>query len=42
MGTLDGIRVLETGLLVQGPEASLAMLEWGAEVIKMELPDFGD
>ena len=42
MGTLDGVRVLEAGLLVQGPQASLTMLEWGAEVIKVELPGFGD
>jgi crotonobetainyl-CoA:carnitine CoA-transferase CaiB-like acyl-CoA transferase len=42
MGMLDGVRVLEAGLLVQGPQASLTMLEWGAEVIKIELPGFGD
>ncbi len=42
MGTLDGIRVLEAGLLVQGPQAALTMLEWGAEVTKIELPGFGD
>ncbi len=42
MGLLDGVRVLEAGLLVQGPQASLTMLEWGAEVIKVELPGFGD
>ena len=42
MGPLDGVRVLEAGLLVQGPQASLTMLEWGAEVVKIELPDFGD
>jgi len=42
VGALDGIRVLEAGLLVQGPQASLTMLEWGAEVIKVELPGFGD
>jgi crotonobetainyl-CoA:carnitine CoA-transferase CaiB-like acyl-CoA transferase len=42
MGTLDGVRVLEAGLLVQGPQASLTMLEWGADVVKVELPGFGD
>src|SRR3984885_6015631 len=42
MGNLSGIRVLEAGLLVQGPQASLTMLEWGAEVVKIELPGFGD
>lgn len=42
MGPLDGIRVLEAGLLVQGPQAALTMLEWGADVTKIELPGFGD
>ncbi len=42
MGNLDGIMVLEAGLLVQGPQAALTMLEWGAEVVKIELPRFGD
>ena len=42
MGALDGVRVIEAGLLVQGPQASLTMLEWGAEVIKVEMPGFGD
>ena len=41
-GPLDGVRVLEAGLLVQGPQASLTMQEWGADVIKVELPGFGD
>jgi len=42
MGPLDGIRVLEAGLLVQGPQAALTMQEWGADVVKVELPGFGD
>ncbi len=42
MGLLDGVRVLEAGLLVQGPQAALTMLEWGADVVKVELPSFGD
>lgn len=42
MGTLDGIRVLEAGLLVQGPQVAQTMLEWGADVIKLEMPGFGD
>jgi CoA:oxalate CoA-transferase len=41
-GPLQGVRVLEAGLLVQGPQAALTMLEWGAEVVKIELPGFGD
>lgn len=42
MGPLDGVRVLEAGLLIQGPQAALTMQEWGADVIKIELPGFGD
>ncbi len=42
MGALDGIRVIEAGLLVQGPQAAATLRDWGAEVIKIELPDFGD
>ena len=42
MGALDGLKVLEAGLLVQGPQASATMHDWGAEVIKVELPNFGD
>ena len=41
-GPLEGVRVLEAGLLIQGPQASLTMQEWGADVIKVELPGFGD
>jgi formyl-CoA transferase/CoA:oxalate CoA-transferase len=39
---LDGIRVVEAGLLVQGPQAAATLGEWGADVIKVELPGFGD
>ena len=42
MGFLDGVRVLEAKLLVQGPQAALTMLEWGDEVVKVEFPNFGD
>ena len=42
MGALDGIRVVEAGLLVQGPQAAATLGEWGADVIKVELPLFGD
>jgi len=42
MAALDGIRVVEVGLLVQGPQASATMADWGADVIKVELPGFGD
>src|SRR3954453_23694929 len=42
MGALDGIKVIEAGLLVQGPQAAATLGEWGADVIKVELPGFGD
>lgn len=42
MGALDGIRVLEAGLLVQGPQAAATMSDWGADVVKVELPIIGD
>lgn len=42
MGALDGLKVLEAGLLVQGPQAAATLRDWGAEVIKVELPGFGD
>ncbi|HSS10654.1 MAG TPA: CoA transferase, partial [Acidimicrobiales bacterium] len=42
MGALDGIRVIEAGLLVQGPQAAATLGAWGADVVKVELPGFGD
>jgi formyl-CoA transferase/CoA:oxalate CoA-transferase len=42
MGALDGIKVIEVGLLVQGPQAALTLGDWGADVVKVELPNFGD
>ena len=42
MGALDGIRVIEAGLLVQGPQAAVTLGDWGADVVKVELPGFGD
>jgi formyl-CoA transferase/CoA:oxalate CoA-transferase len=41
-GALAGIRVLEPGLLVQGPQASALLAQLGADVVKIELPGFGD
>lgn len=42
MGALDGLKVIEAGLLVQGPQAAATLGDWGADVIKVELPGFGD
>lgn len=42
MGALDGIKVAEVGLLIQGPQAAALLGDWGADVIKVELPNFGD
>jgi crotonobetainyl-CoA:carnitine CoA-transferase CaiB-like acyl-CoA transferase len=42
MGALDGIRVAEAGLLVQGPQAAALLHDWGADVVKVEFPNFGD
>lgn len=42
MGALDGVKVIEAGLLVQGPQAAATLGDWGAEVVKVELPGFGD
>lgn len=42
MPALDGIRVVEAGLLVQGPQASQTLGDWGADVVKVELPVIGD
>jgi formyl-CoA transferase/CoA:oxalate CoA-transferase len=41
-GALDGIRVLDLGLLVQAPQAGAMFADMGAEVIKVELPGLGD
>jgi crotonobetainyl-CoA:carnitine CoA-transferase CaiB-like acyl-CoA transferase len=42
VGALDGITVIEAGLLIQGPQAAATLAEWGAAVTKVELPRFGD
>ena len=41
-GALDGIKVLEAGLLVQGPQAAALLAQLGADVVKVELPNIGD
>ena len=42
MGPVDGLRVLDLGVLVQAPQAAAQLAAWGAEVIKVELPGYGD
>ena len=41
-GPLDGIKVIEVGLLIQGPQAAALLADMGADVIKVELPGIGD
>ncbi|MCP5179070.1 MAG: CoA transferase [Pseudomonadales bacterium] len=41
-GPLAGFRVLDVGQLVQGPQAAALFADMGADVIKVELPGFGD
>lgn len=39
---LDGIRVIEIGTFISAPFAATLLADFGAEVIKLELPDTGD
>lgn len=41
-GPLSGIKVVDVGILVQGPQAAALLCDMGAEVIKVELPRAGD
>jgi crotonobetainyl-CoA:carnitine CoA-transferase CaiB-like acyl-CoA transferase len=41
-GPLEGVRVLELGVLIAGPFAGRLMGDFGAEVIKVEQPGRGD
>lgn len=41
-GPLSGIKVIDVGILVQGPQAAALLCDMGAEVIKVELPGVGD
>ena len=39
---LEGIRVIDLGILVQVPQAAQLLGDLGADVIKVELPELGD
>ncbi|QIG43744.1 CoA transferase [Nocardioides anomalus] len=41
-GPLEGVRVLELGSLIAGPFAGQLLADYGAEVVKVELPGSGD
>lgn len=42
MGALDGIRVLDAANVIAGPYAASILSEFGADVIKVEMPGKGD
>ena len=42
MWALNGYRVLDLSILVQGPQAAAMLHDLGAEVTKIELPEVGD
>jgi CoA:oxalate CoA-transferase len=42
VGALDGLRVIDAGVLVQAPQAAALLAQFGADVIKVEFPGFGD
>jgi crotonobetainyl-CoA:carnitine CoA-transferase CaiB-like acyl-CoA transferase len=41
-GALDGVRVIELGRFVTGPEAGVLLADLGADVVKVEDPRHGD
>ncbi|HZF45675.1 MAG TPA: CoA transferase, partial [Sphingomonadaceae bacterium] len=38
---LEGIRVLDMGTFITGPQAGSLLADLGAEVIKVEMPEIG-
>ena len=41
-GPLEGVRVVEVASFVFVPAAAAILADWGAEVIKVERPEWGD
>jgi crotonobetainyl-CoA:carnitine CoA-transferase CaiB-like acyl-CoA transferase len=41
-GPLSGLRVIDCGTYIAGPAAAVAMSDFGADVIKIERPPYGD
>ena len=41
-GVLEGIRVVEVGLFALVPAAAAVLADWGADVVKVEHPEYGD
>ena len=42
VGPLDGLTVIEVGSMISGPTIGRLMADFGADVIKIEHPEFGD